>query len=60
MTDPRIEVVARAMCVANMNDPDRIDPQSSLPRWAGFIIPATLHIAAYDTLRKMEKENGDG
>lgn len=54
MTDPRIEAVARAMCEADVNDPDRIDPQSSLPRWAGFIIPAKLQIAAYDTLRDLE------
>ena len=59
MTDPRIEAVARAMCEAAGFGPDGVR-RGYRSLWKAWIHEAIPHVAAYDALRKMEKENGDG
>ena len=57
MTDPRIEAVARAMCVAHGIGPNDTHYDTGCPMWQHRTALAQQHIAAYDTLRKMEKTN---
>ena len=54
-SDPRIEVVARALCRAHGLDPDHDSPPYPGPLWERFIIQAHDYLVARDTYDEWQK-----
>lgn len=56
-SDPRIEVVARAMCRAKGIDPDHQGPPyPDGPIWEFFILEARDFLAAYDAVNEWKRQ----
>jgi hypothetical protein len=55
--DPRIEALARALCVAHGLDPDHDEPPYPGPLWERFIIQARDFLAAADAAYAWRKSH---
>jgi hypothetical protein len=53
-SDPRIEILARAICVARGINPDRTGPPYRGPVWELYILQARDFLAAFDAARAWE------
>jgi len=50
----RIEAVARAMCAADLYNPDADDPIARTPMWYRYVPEARVYIAAFQALHAFE------